>query len=569
FLTHRYDYIILGGGTAGLTLAARLSADPTLTVGVLEAGELEDSNPLVYTPGLYGVALGGNLDWGFSTVPQEHVNNRSIPWSRGRMLGGSSGLNYMAWNVGAREEYDWGHGWDWEVISAAWKKAETLHLPKLATQLELLTTPPVEQKFHGNNGPVSTSFVLWSPSITDKFLPSLEKLGIKIRVDSMGGENTGAFNGLASIDPEKVIRSYSANAYLLPHIDRENLIVLTGATVSRVILEEGTARGVEFLDINGTLHCASLNSKEKSEIILSAGSIQSPQILELSGIGRESVLAGARVPLLVRNDHIGENLQDHTYCPLIYELTPNNPTRDLFRTSTSFLASATAEYESKRTGILTSTTLAFAMLPLPSILPPSSLQNLISTYSNPDPFTTFSLPRSPTDSTVAQIELIFAPFKIAGPPPEPGKSYLSLLTALMHPLSRGSVHISSPDPRKPPVIDPRYYCQPVDKAVLLAGVKFAEKVVEQEPLRSVLAKRVDVVGEGEEGLWEWVKGQISSVEHPVGTCAIGLAVDGELRVKGVKGLRVVDASVIPEQIAAHMQATVYGVAERAAEIIIE
>jgi len=315
FLSHRYDYIVLGGGTAGLTLATRLSSDPSLTVGVLEAGELQIDNPLVYIPGVYGQALGGELDWNFTTVPQEHVNNRSIQWERGRMLGGSSGLNFMAWNVGAREEYDWGYGWDWETISAAWKKAETLHPPMLTAQLELLTTPPVEPRFHGTDGPVSSSFSQWFPSISARFLPSLEKLGPKTRVDSMGGENTGGYNSLSSVEPKSVTRSYSASAYLVPNIDRKNLIVLTGAMVSRVILKEGVARGVEFLDINGALHCATLNSQEKSEIILSAGSIQSPQILELSGIGKESVLAAAGVPLLVRNDHVGENLQDHTCNP--------------------------------------------------------------------------------------------------------------------------------------------------------------------------------------------------------------------------------------------------------------
>lgn len=209
------------------------------------------------------------------------------------------------------------------------------------------------------------------------------------------------------------------------------------------------------------------------------------------------------------------------------------------------------------------------MLPLTSILSPSSLQSLISTHSHPDPFTNFALPRSPTDDKVAQIELIFVPFKLNDPAPEPGKTYFTLFVGLMHPLSSGSVHISSSDPHAHPVIDPRYYSEPLDKTVILAGVKFAEKVAEQEPLKSVLARRIDEVGEGEEGLWEFVKTQLQSVKHPLGTCALGKAVDGELRVKGVGGLRVVDASVIPTQVAAHTQVTVYGIAERAAEIILK
>lgn len=218
-----------------------------------------------------------------------------------------------------------------------------------------------------------------------------------------------------------------------------------------------------------------------------------------------------------------------------------------------------------------------AMIPLTWILTTSELAALTNATlsQNPtlDPFRTHTLPRTAEDSEVAQVEIIIMPNKVSATPPTPGKTYLSLFAINLHPLSRGSVHIASSNPLSPPVIDPRYYSEPVDKAIMLAAMKFAEKITQQEPLKGFIKERADVAEPGDEGLWDLIMRTTDSAKHPLGTCALGEknkggVVDGSLRIYGVQGLRVVDASVIPLQISTHTQATVYGIAERAAEIIL-
>ncbi|KAI5856048.1 hypothetical protein BZA05DRAFT_333620 [Tricharina praecox] len=572
FLAHSYDYLILGGGTAGLTVATRLAlSSPSLKIGVLEAGHSQLDNPLVSVPGYYGFGLGTELDYNFTTTPQTHVNNRKIGMARGKMLGGSSGLNYMNWNLASAEEYDsWGHGWGWGVISKAVRAIEGYYPPELEAQFELLPKPPVVEGVHGTKGPVQAGWAKWFPKPTGMLLKSLQSFGIGINPDAMSGDNLGGYYSLGSVTKDGE-RSYSASAYLAPNIDRENLIVLTGATVAKVLLKNKVAVGVEFVDEAGTTHQAFLKKGGKSEVILSAGSLQSPQILELSGIGKKSVLEAAGVLAIVQNDQVGENLQDHIFSPITWEFTADNtPTRDLLRTSPAFLAAAQEEYNVNRSGILTGTTMTFAMLPLDTFLAPGELATITSqaltTNSTIDLYDTFVLPRNNSESKVAQIEYIFAPFKSSSPAPSPGKTYFTILIALMHPLSRGSVHISSASAFSPPVIDPRFFSELVDREVLLAGVRFAAKVAAAEPLKSQLLGRTDEVPDDQ--LWEAIKTSAETVKHPVGTCAIGTVVDGKLRVKGVKGLRVVDASVIPLQLSTHTQVTVYAIAEHAVKIIL-
>jgi len=220
-------------------------------------------------------------------------------------------MNYMVWDIGSKDEYDsWGHGWDWDVISKAVRKAEGYHPPELEAQLELLPKPPVKEQIHGTEGPIGVGFTKWFPKVTSMFFLALENVGVGINPDSMSGDNVGGTYSLNSMAKDAT-RSYSASAYLAPNVDRENLSVLTGVTVAKVLLEKNVAVGVEFVDEAGTTHQVFLTKGGNSEVILSAGAYQSPQILELSGIGKKSVLEAAGVPVAVRNDQVGENLQDH------------------------------------------------------------------------------------------------------------------------------------------------------------------------------------------------------------------------------------------------------------------
>jgi choline dehydrogenase-like flavoprotein len=576
FAALQYDYLLLGGGTAGLTLATRLSRSlPQARVGVLEAGFSELSNPLVSTPGLFGAALGTSVDWNFKTVPQPFVASRQIDIQRGKMLGGSSGLNFMMWNVGSKEEYDaWGYGWGFDGISQGWKSAEKYHQPTTPAQEEILPRPPVVENYHGHKGPLATSFNPWFPHVIATFRAAFEKLGIRWNPDPTGGDNVGFWYSINTIDPTRAERSYSASAFWAPNQDRENLVVLTGVTASRVLFgEDKVAIGVEFVDGDGNKHQAFLKSDENAEVILTAGTVGSPQLLELSGIGKKSVLQAAGINVLVENDDVGENLQDHLLAVLTYELSPeNNVTRDTFFTNPEFAAEAQAEYDTNRTGLLTSTSVyPVGMLPLSEVFEPAELEKLIAETESPevDPFETFALPRSSAekDNRNAQIEIVGLAESF-GHVPEPGKTYITFFSIILHPLSRGSIHITSSNPLEAPTIDPRYYSHPLDRAVMKAGYTWLDKLAEQEPLKSQLKARVDPVPSNDEELWELVQRKTESVKHPAGTCALGKVVDGLLKVKGVQGLRVVDASIMPMQVAAHTQATVYGIAERAARIIL-
>ncbi|KAI5848104.1 putative choline dehydrogenase [Tricharina praecox] len=574
FLARSYDYIIVGGGTAGLTLAGRLCSDPSVTVGVLEAGPDAHNDPLVYIPGFYGYPQRSSgygpddspLDWGFRTEPQPHVDNRRMPWSRGKMLGGSSALNYMIWDVPSAPEYDAyathgnAPGWNWCTVSAAVNKAWRAIQPGVLT---------------GQAGELSVQKFV-TPG-TELFAPTLKKLGVKVNPNPLSGDAIGTYDSPASILNGASTRSYSVSAYLLPNAHRDNLVVLPGATGARVVLDASNrAIGMEFLDCSGRNHTAFLNPD--GEVVLSAGSTQTPQLLELSGIGKKSVLDAVGIPVRVRNDNVGEDLQDHLFAPLVYEITPGIPTRDLLLTSLPFLATAEANYTNHRDGILSSGISALSFVPLTNVMDPPALSRLIAEtkLSKPsvDPFSTFTLPYSPQHrdaNKVAQLEFLFGNYKVTPGPREVGKSYISIWACLLHPLSRGSIHISSRDPLVPPVIDPQYYSEAVDRAVMLAGVKFADKIANTAPLSGIIKRRVDLPPGRltDQQLWAYTKKVTQSIWHPVASAAMGKVVDDRLRVFGVKGLRVVDASIAPLLISAHSQATVYGIAELAAEIMKE
>jgi choline dehydrogenase-like flavoprotein len=576
FTALQYDYLLLGGGTAGLTLAARLSNSlPHARIGVLEAGLSELSNPLISTPGLFGAVLGTSADWGYKSVPQPFVASRKLDIQRGKMLGGSSGLNFLIWDVGSKDEYDaWGYGWGFDGISKGWKSSEIVHAPTNPALEQILPRPPVDENMHGHKGPLSTSFNQWFPHVSTTFHAAFEKLGVRVNPDPTGGDNLGFSYSLNTIDPTRAERSYSASAFFAPNQDRENLVVLTGVTASKVLFgEDKVTIGVEFVDGEGKTHQAFLKSgDENAEVILTAGAVGSPQLLELSGIGKKSVLDAAGIEVLVENDDVGENLQDHLFATLTYELSPeNNVTRDTFFTNPDFAATAQKEYSTNRSGLLTSTSvLPVAMLPLSEFFEPAELEKLIAeTESEVDPFEMFALPRSSAekDNRNAQVEIL-AVGENFGLVPEPGKTYVTLLSIILHPLSRGSIHITSSNPLDAPTIDPRYYSHPLDRTVMKTAYKWLDKLAEQEPVKSQLRARVDPVPNNDEEFWAHVQKKTESVKHLAGTCALGKVVDGLLKVKGVQGLRIVDASVMPIQVSAHTQATVYGIAERAAELIL-
>ncbi|KAK0633813.1 hypothetical protein B0T14DRAFT_419122 [Immersiella caudata] len=592
-----FDFLVVGGGTAGLAVAARLSERLGLTIGVLEAGLPATGNSAVDFPGLAGHALGSDLDWKFRTVAQPGLGGREAPWARGKVVGGSSALNYMTWNRASRTDYDeWrelgNHGWGWDDLLS---KSETFHAA--SADNEKVATLVSHDGLVGDNGPVQIAY-------PNEFSPShrfwhgtLNAVGVETNDAHLAGSNVGVWTSLVSVDPRSATRSYAATAYYQPSATRPNLIVLTGAEVREILLvQDGvsgqwTAKGVRFL--HGGAEFSAFASRE---VILSAGSVQSPQILELSGVGGSAVLFAAGIPVKVDNPNVGENLQDHLTTSLIFEVDPSLPTPDDLNIKEAF-AAAEDEYAKARMGPLTTVPVSMAYVPLTKVAPPESLEGIVSSISSP---TNAELPSAERDAifrrkytstsshSIGHVEYVFD-LGNWGPDfvPDPsGKKYGSMLQILQYPFSRGSIHIKPSHASQSLVdglaIDPQYFGGEnghLDLEVALHGHRFAEKICSAEPLRSIIRAQVSPTPEearDEGSLREWLKRVMVTDWHPVGTCAMGGragakagVVDERLRVYGVKGLRVVDASVMPLQISAHLQATVYAIAEKAADMILE
>ena len=326
------DYVIVGGGTAGLAVAARLSEDSQIQVGVIEAGlsaldKDDDLSWSINVPGRLGESIGSVYDWKFATVAQPGLAGRQVSWPRGKVLGGTSVLNLMVWNRAHREDYDtWvelgNEGWGWDDLlyalfhgglcctvymltiyyySPFFRRSETFHPPKAAMQ---------EQ---GTAGPVQTMHLRQYSAVHRDWHSTLNNLGVPFNADSqLSGSNTGTYNMVLTIEPNRFERSYSAPAYYMPVSSRCNLHLLTEAVVTNVLIEPGSAGDLVATGVQVCQGDQQVSVRAAREVILSAGTVQSPQLLELSGIGSRDVLEAAGIPLKFHNPNVGENLQDHT-----------------------------------------------------------------------------------------------------------------------------------------------------------------------------------------------------------------------------------------------------------------
>ncbi|KAK3114641.1 hypothetical protein LTR53_006853 [Teratosphaeriaceae sp. CCFEE 6253] len=590
FAARTYDYLVLGGGTAGLVVAARLSEDPHITVGVLEAGAPAALDDLaINVPGRYGEGIGTHRDWQYETTPQPGLGGRSLPWPRGKVLGGTSALNFMAWNRPAREDLDaWAElgneGWGWDDVEPFYRKSEHFHPPTDADT--------AEHKLHtdvaalGTQGPVPVSYLREYSVSHRHWHATLNNLGVQTNERHLSGSNVGVWTNVVAVDPEKVTRSSAATAYYAPNRGRKNLVVLTGASVREIVLEregeEWVAKGVRF-EHDGSEFVA----KASREVILSAGSVASPQILELSGIGNPAVLDAAKIPVKVANPNVGEHVQDHMMTATIFEIDPSTATGDDLKTDPILAAAADRLYTDSQSGPRTMLPGSFAYLPLADFLPAADLAHLtdLATDLPQTPTNTIRARRLSARQNLGAIEYIFdvgnwSPFH----PATPGKRYATLLQILQYPFSHGSIHLDPSDPTGSPLIDPKYYAGPHGELDLeiqrLCAEHIGRKITSTPPLSGMILRRAspaegDEHGTGE-GLRDWTVANTITDWHPIGSCAMGGAlgiaggvVDARLCVYGVKGLRLVDASVMPLQISAHLQATVYAIGEKGAAMIRE
>ncbi|KAI8246620.1 Dehydrogenase citC [Colletotrichum sp. SAR 10_96] len=570
-----YDYIVIGGGTAGVAVAARLSESlPDSKILLIEAGPEAWDEPKINVPGMKGSTLATKYDWNFTTVAQTNVNNRVFSVNRGKVLGGSSALNLMSYDRSAAEEYDsWealgNAGWNWETMIAAMKKSENF---------TGINTDTYGSEGVGDSGPVKAVINRIIPEHQETWIPTMNTLGIKTNLESLGGNPLGVMYQPSSIDATHYNRSYSANAYV--PIAGSNLEILSDTTVVKVNLEqvgdEQQATGVTLQD--GTLIAAN------KEVILSAGSIQSPGLLELSGIGQASVLNSSGIAQVIDLPGVGENLQDHLRIQSSYQLKPEYTSFDILRSNTTYAAEQLALWNAGEVSLYDYTGSGYTFTTWAQALGnDSQMVALAKEAAGEDPSKVDAKKLEfMTNPAIPQLEVIFSDgyTGVKGYPastsPLFGKGFFTLIAAIMHPMSRGNIHINPADTTGKPIINPNYFAHEHDLEAAIQAIKYCRKIATTEPMASIWESEyepgLDVVQTDEQ--WkEFALNTTLSIFHPVGTCSMlpkedGGVVDANLKVYGTSNLRVVDASVIPLLVSAHVQTAVYGIAEIAAERII-
>ncbi|GJE97030.1 GMC oxidoreductase [Phanerochaete sordida] len=592
------DYVIVGGGTAGLALAARLSEEPDFVVAVLEAGAHHAPAPEIDVPGLLGRALGNPAyDWAFASTPQARAHGRVVPQPRGKGLGGTSLINYMgvfrpnAAEADALEELGCA-GWNWGSLLHYMKKSETLQRSALSAPDAARFAADPDPAFHGTDGPVQHSFGASLGPLHAAFFDTLAALGVPRNPDTSSGNNAGSMTALLSVDARTATRSHAARAYLAPALARPNLRVLPGAHVTKVILEADgelqRALGVEFIADGATRRLDAAR-----EVILAAGTYQTPQLLELSGVGAPGVLGAHGVALKVALPGVGENLQDHIGLPTVVEIVTDAETTDVLREPA--VARAQEELYKSQQGLYAAVPAqAFAFLPARALGAPDDMARWAADARAACVEAVARAPgalraglerqyavhaRSAEGGVQPVAELLMytgrAPMPSA-PPPAPGTKHLSLVCALSRPFSRGSVHIASAAPLTPPSINPNYFAHGADLALLLRALKFALRVYDSEPIAGMVTRHVmpdrETVEGGDEALEEYARANCRQVFHPVGTAAMaprahGGVVDAALRVYGTSNLRVADLSVLPLELVCHTMSVAYAIGEKAADII--
>jgi len=559
---------------------------PTARILVIEAGPAAPDDLGINVPGRKGSTLGTRLDWNFTTVPQEGLRGRVVGANRGKVLGGSSALNLLCWDRAATVEYDaWAdagnRGWDWEAMQAAMLRSE-----------QYVGGPPGS----GTAGPVRALVNRVVPAHQAAWIPTLDRaFGIPENKDSLNGNPIGASLQPSSIDPAHYNRSYSTNAYL-PLAGR-NLDVLTDTLVSQVLLRGSGSKGSEMI-ATGVLLANGTTVSARREVILSAGTFQSPLLLELSGIGQPGLLTSANITPVVPLPGVGENLADHVRVQASYLLPSGATSFDILRHNTSYAAAELAKWLAGDASLYDYTASGFLFANWAQVLGPDGAARLRDRAAAELAGSTHPADRAKllhlADRRVPQLEVIFSDgyTGVKGYPapgtPLYGRNFFTLIAGLMHPLARGSVHLNASTVRgrgggaaavAKPVIDPRYGASAYDVAALVEAAKFLRRLALAPPLRQAWEAEYEpgpeAVGGGA-GDDEWrafVRNTTLSIFHPTGTCSMlpradGGVVDARLVVYGTRNLRVVDASVVPVQISAHIQTAVYGIAERAAEIIV-
>ncbi|MHB1304927.1 MAG: GMC family oxidoreductase [Acidiphilium sp.] len=524
----RYDYIVVGAGSAGCALAARLSADPGCRVLLLEAGP-RDTNPWIHIPvGYFKTMHNPRTDWCLKTEPDPGLAGRSLAWPRGRVLGGSSSINGLLYIRGQAEDYDhWRQlgcaGWSYEDVLPYFRRAEDQQHGA--------------DEFHGAGGPLAVSDMRVRRDICDAYIEAAERNGIPRTRDFNGARQEGA--GYFQLTARNGRRCSAAVAYLRPARGRPNLTVVTDALTLRVELEGRRAAGVLY-----QVGAEARTAIADGEVILCAGAIHSPHLLALSGIGPAAELAAAALPVIHDLPGVGRNLQDHLQARLTYASTRktlndevNNPLLKL---------GMGLEYALFRRG------------------PMSMGASQLGIFARVDP-------AAATPDVQFHIQPLSAD--------EPGKglhkySAFTASVCQLRPESRGRLVTMSADPRQAPAIHPNYLATAKDCAITVAGIRLARRLAETPPLRDFIKAELQPGGQlrTDDELLDFARRHATTIYHPVGTCKMGTdamaVVDARLRVHGIDRLRVADASIMPTLVSGNTNAPAIMIGEKAADMIL-
>lgn len=518
-----YDFIIVGGGSAGSVLAARLSENPAARVLLLEAGG-RDLNPLYHLPAGFAKMTKGIGSWGWSTVPQRHMKDMVIRFTQAKVIGGGSTINAQIYTRGNALDYDeWRQmgctGWDYESVLPYFRRAED--------------NDSFENRYHGKGGPIGVSQPRAPLPICEAFFAAAGELGIPRNHDLTGESQEGV--GHYQLTQKNARRSSTARGYLGPARGRANLTIRTGAEVLRIVVEKGRAIGVELAG-DGVI-------RAEAEVILSAGAIGSPWLLQRSGIGPADHLRSVGVPVVFDHPGVGSNLQDHLDLFVIAECTGPH-TYDRFA-KPHMSALAMLQYLVTRRGPVAS----------------SLFETGGFWYADPDA-------RSPD----IQFHLGLGSGIEAGVSAMP-QGGVTLNSAYMRPRSRGTVRLASADPKAAPLIDPNYWSDPVDREMSIRGLKLAREIMAQAALKPfVLAERLPGPGVvSDQDYFDYACRHAKTDHHPAGTCRMGAdpgaVVDPTLRFNGIEALRVVDASIMPTVVSSNTNAATIMIGEKAADMI--
>jgi len=526
------DFIVVGAGSAGCVIANRLSENPKNKVVLLEAGG-KDTNPWIHVPvGYFKTMHNPSVDWCYKTEPDPGLNGRSIDWPRGKVLGGSSSLNGLLYVRGQKEDYDrWrqmgNSGWGWDDVLPLFKRSEDQERG--------------EDAFHGVGGPLSVSNMRIQRPICDAWVAAAVEAGYPFNPDYNGAEQEGV--GYFQLTTRNGRRCSAAVAFLKPAKTRPNLEIVTRALVQRIDLEGRRVTGVTYLDASGTPRSIIV----RKEVILSAGAINSPQTLMLSGIGPAEQLRENGVTPLVDLAGVGQALQDHLQARLVFkckEPTLNDEVRSLFNQARIAL-----KYALFRSGPMTmAASLATGFMKTRPDLATPDIQFHVQPWS--------------ADSPGEGVH----PF-----------SAFTMSVCQLRPESRGEIRLNGPDPKTYPKIIPNYLSTEADCRTIVDGVNIARKIARHAPLASKIAEEFrpssDLAMEDYEATLDWARSNSTSIYHPTGTCKMGQGPDAvvgaDLRVHGIEGLRVADCSIMPEIVSGNTNAPAIMIGEKASDLILE